>query len=72
MRPGFPLSYRPALLPVLRITTDRGTENCGRVDKHDPQLFEAINDIDHTKTKVRSPQNNDICKRFHKTILQEL
>ena len=58
-------------LPVLRILTDRGTEYCGRVDKHDFQLFLAINDIDHTKTKVKSPQTNGICERFHKTILQE-
>ena len=58
-------------LPVLRIMTDRGTEYCGRVDKHDDQLFLAINDIDHTKTKVKSPQTNGICERFHKTVLQE-
>ena len=58
-------------LPVLRILTDRGTEYCGRVHKHDFQLFLAINDIDHTKTKVKSPQTNGICERFHKTILQE-
>ena len=32
-------------LPVLRILTDRGTEYCGRADKHDFQLFLAINDI---------------------------
>jgi len=31
----------------------------------------AINDIEHTKTRVRSPQTNGICERFHKTILQE-
>lgn len=31
----------------------------------------AINDIDHTRTKVKSPQTNGICERFHKTILQE-
>ena len=37
----------------------------------DYQLFLAINDIDHTKTKVKSPQTNGICERFHKTILQE-
>ena len=30
----------------------------------------AINDIDHTKTKVKHPQTNGICERFHKTILQ--
>ena len=27
--------------------------------------------IDHTKTKVKSPQTNGICERFHKTVLQE-
>ncbi|WP_417433158.1 IS481 family transposase [Kiloniella sp.] len=58
-------------LPVLRILTDRGTEYSGRPDKHDYQLFLAINDIDHTKTKVKHPQTNGICERFHKTILQE-
>ena len=63
--------YEEHDLPALHILTDRGTEYCGRVDKHDYQLFLAINDIDHTKTKVKSPQTNGICERFHKTILQE-
>ncbi len=58
-------------LPMLRILTDRGTEYCGKAERHDYQLYMAINDIDHTKTKVRSPQTNGICERFHKTILQE-
>ncbi len=58
-------------LSVLRILTDRGTEYCGRAEKHDYQLYLALNDIDHTKTKVKSPQTNGICERFHKTILQE-
>jgi transposase InsO family protein len=57
--------------PMLRILTDRGTEYCGRMDQHDYQLYLAINDIDHTKTKAQSPQTNGICERFHKTILQE-
>jgi len=55
----------------LRLLTDRGTEYCGKAERHDYQLYLAINDIDHTKTKVRSPQTNGICERFHKTILQE-
>ena len=58
-------------VPVLRILTDRGTEFCGRVESHDYQLYLAINNIDHTKTKVKSPQTNGICERFHKTVLQE-
>ncbi|ETF03593.1 integrase [Advenella kashmirensis W13003] len=63
--------YEQHDLPVLRILTDRGTEFCGRVDHHDYQLYLAVNDIDHTKTKAMSPQTNGICERFHKTILQE-
>ena len=63
--------YAEEELPVLRILTDRGTEYCGRADSHDYQLYLAINDIEHTKTKVRHPQTNGICERFHKTILQE-
>lgn len=58
-------------LPMLRILTDRGTEYCGKVEQHDYQLYLAINDIDHTKTKARHPQTNGICERFHKTILNE-
>lgn len=63
--------YETQGLPLLRILTDRGTEFCGRLDQHDYQLYLAINDIDHTKTKAMSPQTNGICERFHKTILQE-
>ena len=58
-------------LPMLRILTDRGTEYCGKAESHDYQLYLAINDIEHTKTKAQSPQTNGICERFHKTILQE-
>ena len=58
-------------LPLLRMLTDRGTEYCGNVEKHDYQLYLAINDIDHTKTKALSPQTNGICERFHRTILNE-
>ncbi len=53
-------------LPLLRILTDRGTEYCGKVEHHDFQLYLAVNDIEHTKTKARSPQTNGICERFHK------
>jgi len=58
-------------VPVLRILTDRGTEFCGKLEQHDYQLYLAMNDIEHTRTKVASPQTNGICERFHKTILQE-
>jgi transposase InsO family protein len=56
---------------LLRVLTDRGTEYCGKVEQHDYQLYLAVNDIDHTRTKMQSPQTNGICERFHKTILNE-
>ena len=54
-----------------RVLTDRGTEYCGRPDRHEYQLFLALNDIDHTKTKAKHPQTNGICERFNKTIQDE-
>jgi len=58
-------------VPMLRILTDRGTEYCGKHDSHDYQLYLGLNDIEHTKTRVKSPQTNGICERFHRTILRE-
>lgn len=63
--------YEEHDLPVLRILTDRGTEYCGKPEQHDYQLYLALNDIEHTRTKVRHPQTNGIVERFHKTILNE-
>jgi transposase InsO family protein len=63
--------YEQHQLPLLRILTDRGTEYCGKAETHDYQLYLAINDIEHTKTKARSPQTNGICERFHKSVNQE-
>jgi hypothetical protein len=65
------LFYEQSNLPVLRILTNRGTEYCGKVEQHDYQLYLAINDIDHTKTKAMSPQTNGICDWFHKTIYKK-
>ncbi len=58
-------------MSIIRMLTDRGTEFCGRPEQHDYELYLAINDIEHTKTKAYSPQTNGICERFHKTILEE-
>ena len=56
---------------IIRILTDRGTEYCGKPEHHDYQLYLALNDIEHSRTKTNHPQTNGICERFHKTILQE-
>jgi transposase InsO family protein len=56
---------------ILRVLTDRGTEFCGRLDKHPFQLYLQLHEIEHTRTKARHPQTNGICERFHKTALDE-
>jgi transposase InsO family protein len=58
-------------IPLCRVLTDRGTEYCGNPEHHEYELYLAIEDIDHTRTKARSPQTNGICERFHKTVLDE-
>lgn len=54
-----------------RVLTDRGTEYCGKIEHHAYQLYLALEGIDHTKTKARSPQTNGIVERFHRTIKTE-
>src|SRR6201990_3351521 len=53
-----------------RMLTDRGTEFCG-TQSHEYELYLAVEDIDHSRTKTKSPQTNGICERFHRTVLDE-
>ena len=63
--------YQEQGVDLLRILTDRGTEYCGAKEHHEYQLYLNIEDIDHTKTKAKSPQTNGICERFHRTMQDE-
>ena len=63
--------YEAEDVPVLRILTDRGTEYCGTLEHHEYQLYLTLEDIEHTRTKAKSPQTNGICERFHRTVLEE-
>jgi transposase InsO family protein len=58
-------------VPLSRVLTDRGTEYCGSLDHHEYELYLAVENIDQTRTKVKSPQTTGICERFHKTLLTE-
>lgn len=63
--------YGEQQVDLLRILTDRGTEYCGAKEQHEYQLYLNIEDIDHTRTKAKSPQTNGICERFHRTMQEE-
>ena len=58
-----------------RVLTDRGTEysadSRGKPENHAYQLYLAVEDIDHSRTKANHPQTNGICERFHKTLQDE-
>ena len=56
---------------LCRVLTDRGTEYCGNPERHEYELYLAVEDIDHSRTKTKSPQTNGIVERFHKTMLDE-
>jgi len=63
--------FEEAGIPLSRVLTDRGTEYCGAPERHAYELYLAVENIDHTRTKTKSPQTNGICERFHKTLLNE-
>jgi hypothetical protein len=58
-------------VPLSRILPDRGTEYGGSPDSHEDEWYLAVENIDHTRTKVKSPQTNGIVERLHKTMLNE-
>ncbi len=63
--------YEEQQVPLLRILTDRGSEYCGNREHHEYALYLDLENIEHTKTKTKSPQTNGICERFHQTIQNE-
>jgi transposase InsO family protein len=58
-------------IPLSRVLTDRGTEYCGAPERHEYELYLAVENIDHTRTQVTSPQTNGSVERFPRTVLNE-
>ena len=63
--------YKENDVPLLRVLTDRGAEYCGNRESHEYQLYLAVENIDHSRTRAKSPQTNGICERFHRTVQEE-
>ena len=63
--------YEEHDIALLRVLTDRGTEYCGNREEHPYALYLDLENIEHTRTKVKSPQTNGTCERFHQTIQNE-
>jgi len=63
--------YDSQEVKLTRVLTDRGTEYCGNPEHHEYELYLAVEDVDHSRTKAKNPQTNGIVERFHKTVLNE-
>jgi transposase InsO family protein len=57
-------------LPVGAVLTDNGREFCG-TERHPYELYLALNDIEHRKTRVGTPRTNGFVERFNGTVLEE-
>lgn len=55
-----------------RVLTVRVNKDYGKAEYSDYQLYVAMCDFDHTKSKVKSPQMESQCERFHKALLKKL
>jgi len=62
--------YKDLGLEVQAILTDNGREYCGK-DTHPYELYLALNDIEHRRTKVGRPRTNGFVERFNRTALDE-
>ncbi len=62
--------YQERKLSVEAVLTDNGREFCGR-DNHPYELYLALNDIEHRRTRIRTPKTNGFIERFNRTILDE-
>lgn len=58
-------------IKVLRMLTDNGREYCGKAIEHKYELFLHLNEIEHTRTKVRHPRTNGATERLNQTIKNE-
>jgi transposase InsO family protein len=63
--------YEEQGVEVQHLLTDNGREFCGRPLGHPFELFLALNQIEHRRTDVASPQTNGFCERFHRTVKEE-
>jgi transposase InsO family protein len=62
--------YREHAIPIGAILTDNGREFCG-TPTHPYELYLALNELEHRRTRVRHPQTNGFVERFHRTVKEE-
>ena len=54
---------------LCRVLTDRGTEYCGNPERHEYELYLAVEDVDHSRTRTKRPQTTD---EVEQSLLRDL
>lgn len=62
--------YQERGLAVAAVLTDNGREFCG-TPVHPFEVYLALCDLEHRRTKVRHPQTNGFVERFQRTVKEE-
>ncbi len=62
--------YQEHKIPVEAVLTDNGKEFCG-TETHPYELFLSLAEIQHRRTRARSPKTNGLVERFQRTVLDE-
>lgn len=65
------LFYDALGVPVQAVLTDNGREFRGRAERHPYELLLALHDIEHRRTRIRSPRTNGFVERMNRTLLDE-
>ena len=63
----WPPVYQARDISITAIVTDNGREFCG-TERHPYELYRALNDIEHPRTKVKQPQTTEFVERFQQTV----
>jgi len=63
--------YEEHDVDIEHLVTDNGREYCGKPLQHPYELYLSINQIEHRRTQIGSPQTNGFCERFHRTLKEE-
>jgi len=63
--------YEEHGVEIEHLLTDNGREYCGRPVGHPFELYLAIQQIQHRRTDIGSPETNGFCERFHRTVKEE-
>ena len=63
--------YEEHGVAVEHLLTDNGRETCGKPLSHPYELYLTIQQIEHRRTRIGSPETNGFCERFHRTVKEE-